>query len=229
MTGAIETVLYARVSKEDDQDVETQLVELRGWAKATRTRATEYTDELSSRDRRPRKEEVLRLARLGIVKRIVVVRLDRWGRSLDELIPELRELAESGVEFVSLREGLRFDTAAGRLYANLLSVFADFERDLIRERTVAGLSRARSQGKIGGRHPVGCGCGAEPEGRPKHDGAIVPIRGPDGKEIVGWRRPDGSTVERKSKSNLPRPGGGGSPSESRPPDLTGVRSKEGTR
>ncbi|HTT46229.1 MAG TPA: recombinase family protein [Thermoplasmata archaeon] len=194
-----ETVLYARVSKGEDQDVETQLVELRAWAKATGTEAREVHDEISSRDRRPNKEEVLRLARLGVVGRIVVIRLDRWGRSLDELIPELKELAERGVELLSLREGFRLDSAAGRLYAHLLGTFAQFERDLIRERTYAGLARARSQGKIGGRHPVGCGCGMKPEGRPPHDGSIVPIR--DGNEIVGWRTSDGRELPRRSKTN----------------------------
>jgi putative DNA-invertase from lambdoid prophage Rac len=165
------TALYARVSKEADQDLETQFVELRRWAKDTGTKgAKEYSDPLSSRDRRPQKEEVLRLARLGLVNRIVVVRLDRWGRSLDELVPELNEFTERKVEFISLREGFRLDSDAGRLYAQLIGCFAEFERDVIRERTVAGLSRARAQGKIGGRHPVGCGCGIRPEDGKNHEG-----------------------------------------------------------
>jgi len=217
-----ETILYARVSKGDDQDAETQLLELRRWAKAKGTKAREVSDEISSRDRRPNKEEVLRLARVGLVSRIVVVRLDRWGRSLNELIPELGELSEKGVEFVSLREGLRWDTAAGRLHAHLLSIFANFERDLIRERTLAGLARSRSQGKISGRHPVGCGCGARPEGRPAHDGSVAPIR--KGNEIVGWRFPDGREVPRTSRSNPLRPEGAGSLSDVPSGSLTGVRS-----
>src|ERR1700686_5736045 len=92
------TVLYARVSKEGDQDVETQFLELRRWAKeAGAGRVEEYHDEVSSRNRRPRKEEVLRLARLGLVARIVVVRLDRGGGSLDELIPDIEELVRRRV------------------------------------------------------------------------------------------------------------------------------------
>ena len=195
-SGPCRTALYARVSKGEDQDPETQLVELRAWAKATTTEADEYTDELSSRDRRPQKEEVLRLARLGLVNRIVVVRLDRWGRSLGELIPELEELSRSKVEFVSLREGFRYDVAASRLHAHMMAVFAEFERGVIRERTLAGLARAKAQGKIGGRHPVGCGCGARPEGRPPHNGSVLPIRGEDGKRVVGWKRPDGKRSRR---------------------------------
>ena len=73
----------------------------------------------------------------------------------------MRELPEMGVTLISLKEGLNFGTAAGKMYANLLAVFADFERELIRERTVAGLTRARAQGKRLGRHPRNCDC-------PKH-------------------------------------------------------------
>jgi putative DNA-invertase from lambdoid prophage Rac len=194
------TIVYARVSKGEDQDLQTQLLELRAWATQTGTFVTEYADELSSRDRRPQKEEVLRLARLGLVSRIVVVRLDRWGRTLSELIPELDELSRGHVEFLSLREGFRYDDAASRLHAHMMAVFAEFERGIIRERTLAGLDRARKQGKIGGRHPVGCGCGARPEGRPAHTGPVAPIR--EGNLVVGWRRPvDG---EPSGKSNLPR-------------------------
>ena len=196
------TVLYSRVSRGEDQTLETQFFELRAWAKATGTNASEYSDEVSSRDRRPGKEEVLRLARLGIVTRIVVVRLDRWGRSLDELVPELSELIDKHIEFVSLREGLRFDSAAGRLHAHLLAAFAEFERAIIHERTIAGLLRAKSQGKIGGRHPVGCGCGIHPEGRPAHDGPVRPVRRDN--VIVGWRGPDGREVERAPRANPPR-------------------------
>lgn len=219
------TILYGRVSKESDQDVGAQFLELRRWAKDTHAGPVkEYYDELSSRDRRPQKEEVLRLARLGLVSRIVVVRLDRWGRSLDELIPELNEFSERGVELISLREGLRFDSAAGRLQAHMLAAFAEFERGIIRERTFAGLALARSKGKIGGRHPVGCGCGIRPEKGPTHNGPVAPIR--DGNEIIGWRLADGTEVSRRSKSNPLRPEGVQVPSERQAAGQTPVR-KEG--
>jgi putative DNA-invertase from lambdoid prophage Rac len=194
------TVLYARVSKGEDQDLETQFLELRAWSTQTGAFAAEYADELSSRDRRPQKEEVLRLARLGLVSRIVVVRLDRWGRTLSELIPELEELSRTHVEFLSLREGFRYDDAASRLHAHMMAVFAEFERGIIRERTLAGLDRARKQGKIGGRHPVGCGCGARPDGKPAHTGAVIPIR--EGNAVVGWIRR--VRADPGAESNLPR-------------------------
>jgi putative DNA-invertase from lambdoid prophage Rac len=217
-------VLYARVSKGKDQNPETQLAELRDWAQRTGTSAEEFVDELSSRDRRPQKEEVLRRVRLGLVDTVVVVRLDRWGRSMDELVTELDEFSKRKVAFVSLREGLRFDDAAGRLFGHMLAAFASFERDLIRERTVAGLSLARSEGKAGGRHPVGCGCGARPIGRPPHDGDVLPIRDPaDGKRVVGWRWPDGR--ESRARSNAPRPEGGSSTPTEGSPSQTPVRTE----
>ncbi len=183
---------YARVSKGEEQTAENQLLELRDWAKRTGAAVEEFVDEVSSRDRRPQKEEVLRRARIGAIDTIVVVRLDRWGRSMDELVMDIEELARRGVAFISLREGLRFDDAASRLHAHMLAAFASFERDLIQERTLAGLARARSQGKIGGRHPRDCGCGARPEGKPAHLGSVVPVRDEKGgKRIVGWRWPNG--------------------------------------
>ena len=201
--------IYARVSKGEDQNPETQLVELREWARKAGIEAVEFVDQVSSRDRRPQKEEVLRQVRLGILDTVAVVRLDRWGRSMDELVVELDEFVKRKVAFVSLREGLRFDDAVGRLLAHLLSAFADFERELIRERTIAGLIRARSEGKIGGRHPVGCGCGAVPAKGPRHDGTVLPLRDESGKRVVGWRWPDGREI--RLESNLPRPDGAPAP------------------
>jgi DNA invertase Pin-like site-specific DNA recombinase len=179
--------LYARVSKAEDQDPENQLLPLREWAarKGDVEVVGEYVDTASSRDTRPRKEEVLRLARLGLLDAVAFVSLDRWGRTMAELVHELTELPDRGVALISLKEGLNFDSAAGRLYAHLLAAFADFERERIRERTIAGLHRAKRRGKIRGRHPAGCGCGLS-----GHRGPVKPVR--QGNEIVGWRYPDGA-------------------------------------
>lgn len=202
--------LYARVSKGQFQNPLNQLLELRDWAEKNKAEAKEYVDEISSRDRRPQKEEVLRLARTGLIDAIVVVRLDRWGRTVGEVATELDEFAKSGFSFISLRDGIRLDTPAGRAMAAMVAVFANLERDLIQERTMAGLDRARTQGKILGRHPVGCGCGAKPQGKQIHDGPVVPIR--EGNAIVAWDWPGRGRVP--VKSNPPRRAGGPAPSES---------------
>jgi putative DNA-invertase from lambdoid prophage Rac len=83
----------------------------------------------------------------------LVWRLDRWGRSVADLVSTLQELQHLGVGFVSLTEALDLTTPAGRAMAGLLAVFAEFERDILRERVRAGLAHARQQGKQLGRPP----------------------------------------------------------------------------
>ena len=81
----------------------------------------------------------------------MVYKLDRWARSSSELILEINELVGKGIGFYSYSENLDFGTATGKLLFNLLSSFAEFERDLIRERTLEGLHRAKIEGKKLGR------------------------------------------------------------------------------
>lgn len=85
---------------------------------------------------------------------ILVWRLDRWERSLADLITSLQELNLLGVGFVSLTEALDMTTPTGRAMAELLAVFAEFERDTLRERVKAGIAQARQQGKPHGRPPT---------------------------------------------------------------------------
>jgi len=82
---------------------------------------------------------------------VLVWRLDRWGRSVTDLLATLQELEHLGVGFVSLTEGLDLTTPAGRAVAGLLADFAEFEREILRERVRAGLAHARQNGKRLGR------------------------------------------------------------------------------
>jgi DNA invertase Pin-like site-specific DNA recombinase len=82
---------------------------------------------------------------------VLVWRLDRWGRSVTDLLATLQELEHLGVGFVSLTEALDLTTPAGRAMAGLLAIFAEFEREILRERTRAGLAHARQNGKRLGR------------------------------------------------------------------------------
>lgn len=144
--------LYARVSKALDQNPENQLIELRKWAKnAQHDVIGEFIDEVSSKDTRPKKEEVLRKIRLGEADAVAFWSLDRWGRTASELIFELEEFSKTGKSLIALKEGIDLSTAAGRMMANMLAIMANFERDRIRERTLLGLARARAQGKKLGR------------------------------------------------------------------------------
>jgi len=144
--------LYARVSKALEQNPENQLIALREWAKnANHEIEGEYVDEVSSKDTRPQKEEVLKKLRLGVLNGVAFYALDRWGRSMSELVLELEEFSKSNISLISMKEGLDLSTAAGRMMANVLAAMANFERDRIRERTMLGLARARLQGKKLGR------------------------------------------------------------------------------
>jgi len=100
-------------------------------------------------DRRPQLDEVLEQLRPGDT--LVVWRLDRLGRSLRHLIEVVTGLDERGVGFRSLRENIDTTTAGGRLVFHLFGALAQFEREIIRDRTVAGLTAARARGRVGGR------------------------------------------------------------------------------
>ena len=188
--------LYARVSKALEQNPTNQFAPLLSWlatsgniqVKDSQQEQGIFVDEISSKDTRPKKEEVLKLMRLGIADGVAFVALDRWGRTMSELVLELEEFSRTGKSLISLKEGLDLSTAAGRLMANVLAAMANFERDRIKERTALGLDRAKSQGKALGRHPIGCGCGyVSKDGKIRHNGTILPIRDEHNK-VVGWSK-----------------------------------------
>lgn len=94
---------------------------------------------------------LLDLLRKGVFEGVMVYKLDRWARSSRELLLEIEELTSKGIEFHSYSENLDFTSATGKLHFSILSAFAEFERELIRERTLEGLHRAKQQGKKLGR------------------------------------------------------------------------------
>jgi DNA invertase Pin-like site-specific DNA recombinase len=138
---------YARVSTED-QNAELQIDALNaaGCFKV-------FTDKASgSLSHRPQLDKMLEQLRDGDV--VVVWRLDRLGRSLKNLIALVEELAEKGVGFRSLTESIDTTTTGGKLIFHIFAALGEFERELIRERTNAGLAAARARGRVGGRPPV---------------------------------------------------------------------------
>jgi DNA invertase Pin-like site-specific DNA recombinase len=144
--------LYARVSTNDQQTLPMQLRALREYA-ARRgwTIATQVREVNSGSVRREAREQLMEAARRREIDIVLVWRLDRWGRSVTDLLTTLQELEHLRVGFVSLTEALDLTTPAGRAMAGLLAVFAAFERDIIAERTRAGLAHARQKGKRLGR------------------------------------------------------------------------------
>ena len=105
----------------------------------------------STRKTRPIKEDVLNLTRKGTFDGILVYKLDRWARSLQELIMNIDELRNRNKQFIVLTQPIDTTNSAGMLMFQILGAFAEFEREIIRERTIAGLERAKAQGKKLGR------------------------------------------------------------------------------
>jgi putative DNA-invertase from lambdoid prophage Rac len=144
--------LYARVSTNDQQTIPLQIRALReyaarrGWAIALQVKEIG-----SGASQRQLREKLLDAARRREIDVVLVWRLDRWGRSVTDLLTTLQELEHLGVGFVSLTEALDLTTPVGRAMAGLLAVFAAFEREILVERVRAGLAHARKNGKRLGR------------------------------------------------------------------------------
>ncbi len=135
---------YARVSTQD-QTLNLQLDSLKqaGCEKI-------FTDHISgTKAERPGLADAMSHLRAGDT--LVVWRLDRLGRSLRHLIDTITELEQSGIGFKSLQESIDTTSSGGKLIFHIFGSLAEFERDLIRERTQAGLEAARARGKVGGR------------------------------------------------------------------------------
>src|SRR5437879_1127907 len=148
----MKAAIYARVST-FDQEPENQLQELRRYVVARGWSAVEYVDRgiSGAKDRRPALDQLLGQAKRRKFDVLVCWRLDRLGRNLKHLITLIDELQAVGVAFVSLAEGIDATTPAGKLQMHILGAIAEFERERIRERVLAGLQRARTQGKQLGR------------------------------------------------------------------------------
>jgi DNA invertase Pin-like site-specific DNA recombinase len=142
--------LYLRVSTAE-QTVENQRIRLIEYAEKHNADFDVFEEVESTRKTRPVKQALLEKLRKKEYKAVIVYKLDRWARSSTELILDTKELLDKNVGFISLSDNLDFSTAAGKLQFQILSAFAEFERELIRERTIEGLKRAKQQGKPAGR------------------------------------------------------------------------------
>ena len=148
-------VIYARVSTHDQNTIPMQVKKCREYAKARNWIVSHVMKDIASgAKQKPQRDDILKLARKREIDIVIVWKLDRWGRSTSDVVGTLEELRELNVKFVSITEALDFSTAMGRAMSGLLSVFAEFERELIRERVKAGLDQARSKGIRLGRPPL---------------------------------------------------------------------------
>ena len=118
--------IYARISTHDQQTLPLQVKAMRQYAKRRSWKVVKTVEDVGSgASERPQREELIKAARRRQIDAILVWRLDRWGRSLLDLIGSLQELSTLGVGFVSLCEALDLTTPSGRAVAGMLAVFAD--------------------------------------------------------------------------------------------------------
>ena len=145
--------IYARVSTAD-QSPERQIRELRSYALARDWQIIYQAQEVAGGSgKRPERENILRMARCRQIDAIVVQALDRWGRSVQDLVLTMAELEALGLAFV-VPGHIDMTTPMGRMLAHFLAAVAEFERELIRERVRSGLANAKAKGKLLGRPPV---------------------------------------------------------------------------
>ena len=134
---------YARVSTKDQNlDLQLDALKAAGCEKI-------YTDKISSVKNRPELNKALSYLRKGDT--FVIWRLDRLGRSLKDLVNIVDDMQSKGIDFISLNDSIDSTTSSGRLIFGIFASLAAFERELIIERTKAGLEAARIRGRIGGR------------------------------------------------------------------------------
>lgn len=143
--------IYLRVSR-IDLHPENQKRELEQYAKAQKWDYDIFEEKESTRKTRPVKTEVLEKTRTRKYDLILVYKLDRWARSLQELINDFNLLQIHKAQFISLKDNIVLnDDPRNMLMIHILGAFAEFEREMIRERTIAGLARVKAQGKKLGR------------------------------------------------------------------------------
>jgi DNA invertase Pin-like site-specific DNA recombinase len=137
---------YARVSTlEQNIDLQIDALKRAGCERI-------YEDHMSgAKAERPGLRQALDQLRAGDT--LVVWRLDRLGRSLKDLITRAEQLKEMQVGLTSLQEAIDTSTSGGQLIFHMFGALAEFERNLLRERTMAGLAAARARGRLGGRRP----------------------------------------------------------------------------
>jgi DNA invertase Pin-like site-specific DNA recombinase len=147
--------IYARVSTSaKKQDTENQLIELRKYAKASGWSYQEFIDNgfsgTKGEDQRPALKALMDAARKKQISKVVVWDFSRFARSLRMLVEAVELFRTLGITFISLREGVSTESSNGRLILGIFASLAEFERELIRERILLGLQKAKLNGKVAG-------------------------------------------------------------------------------
>lgn len=146
----MKVAIYIRVSK-DDQTPENQKILLTEYAKRMAWDFEVFQEIESTRHTRPIQYELYNRLLKKEFEGLLIYKFDRWARSTKELIEHMENLIQRKVRFISYTENLDLETSFGKAMFTIISAFAQLERDIIRERTLLGLARAKAQGKRLGR------------------------------------------------------------------------------
>lgn len=146
----MKVAIYCRVSRED-LNLDNQMLPLIAYCKMRGWEYEVFTEKESTRKTRPIQNKLYQEGLKGLWKGILIYKFDRWARTATELILHSQDLIKSNCPLISYSENVDPSTSYGKAFFGMLAVMAEFERDLIRERTIAGLERAKAQGKKLGR------------------------------------------------------------------------------
>ena len=146
----MKVAIYVRVSR-TDQVLENQINPLVKYCERMDYDYEVFKEKESTRKTRPIQWELYNRLLRKEFDGLIIYKFDRWARSTKELIVHMERLVGKGVMIYSYTENLDLSTAMGRAMLTMISAFAQLERDIIRERTLAGLARAKAQGKKLGR------------------------------------------------------------------------------
>ena len=146
----MKVAIYARTSR-TDQVLDNQLIPLKQYCERMSYKYDIFTEQESTRKTRPIQWDLYNRLLRKEYDGLVIYKFDRWARSTKELIEHMETLLDKGVIVYSYSENIDLNSSMGRAMLTIISAFAQLERDIIRERTIAGLDRARAQGKTLGR------------------------------------------------------------------------------
>ena len=146
----LKVAIYLRTSK-TEQILDNQRIPLENYAASQQWDYHIFEEKESTRNTRPIQQELLNQLLKKEYDVLLIYKFDRWARSSRELVNHMEQLTERKVRFISYTENIDLGTSTGKLMFQIIAAFAEFERNLIRERTIAGLERARAWGKKLGR------------------------------------------------------------------------------
>lgn len=142
--------IYARVSTAE-QTTDNQIIPLKEYATRMGWEYEVFTENESTRKTRPVQWELYNRLLKREFDGLLIYKFDRWARSTRELVEHVEALLTKGVSVTSYSESIDLSSSMGKAMLTIISAFAQLERDIIRERTIAGLNRARARGKKLGR------------------------------------------------------------------------------